>query len=55
MWVETRTDGQGLRLTSASPTVTRAAEFIPVYESLGDDIPRELGWTMLGSRPTERS
>lgn len=44
MWVETQTSGPGLRFVCASPTVGRAAEFVPVYEGLANDIPRELGW-----------
>jgi hypothetical protein len=43
-WVEAETSDSGLRFTSSSPTVTRAAEFIAVYEGLATDVPRELGW-----------
>jgi hypothetical protein len=47
MWVETQTSLPGLRFTSYSPTVRRAAEFIAVYEGLARDIPREFGWTIV--------
>jgi hypothetical protein len=47
-WVETQTESSAIRFSSHSPTVTRAAEFIPVYEGLANDIPRELGWQTAG-------
>lgn len=48
-WIEAHTSSLGLQFTSASPTAIRAAEFIPVYEGLASDIPRELGWQMPGA------
>jgi hypothetical protein len=53
-WFEAQTRGPGLRFTSHSPTVARAAEFLSIYERLADDIPREHGWRTPGNFPEDR-